>query len=89
VYSFGVVLLELLSAKPAIEFQRGGDDTSLVSFSRPLLGSGDLQVLIDESLLETYSDRGGGGKESLLEFGEIALRCAEMQSKKGPSIKTY
>ena len=53
VYSFGVVLLELLSAKPAIDFQRGGDDASLVNFARPHIESRDLEVLIDESLLET------------------------------------
>jgi hypothetical protein len=72
--------LELLSAKPAIDFQRGGDDTSLVNFARRNIEGRDLQVLIDESLLETYNDPSDSGKESLLEFGQLALRCAEMHS---------
>jgi hypothetical protein len=87
VYSFGVVLLELLSAKPALDFRRGGDETGLVNFARVHIESGDLQVFLDESLLETFNDPSGSGRESLLEFGQLALKCAEMQSKARPSMK--
>jgi hypothetical protein len=87
VYSFVVVLLELISGKPAVDSQRGVDDASLVNFAKSLIESGDLEALVDRSLLEVYNDPGGNGREYLLNFGRLALRCSDMQSKERPGMK--
>ncbi|CAM6109301.1 unnamed protein product [Calypogeia fissa] len=86
VFSFGVVLLEIITAKPAIDFSRGGDDNSLVYLASPHIERGDLQGLIDPSLMETYCDPVGDVRESILNVGRLATRCVEMQSKSRPTM---
>jgi serine/threonine protein kinase len=87
VYSFGVVLLELIFAKPAIDFQRGGENASLVKYAKQYIRSGDLEPVIDECLLETYNDKAGNGKESILHVGRLAMQCTQIQSKARPSMR--
>ncbi|CAM6111998.1 unnamed protein product [Calypogeia fissa] len=86
VYSFGVVLLELISAKPPIDFHRGGENTGLVSFAKPYIESGDLQSFIDVALLETYNDAAGHGRKSILRVGRLAMKCLQMRSQDRPSM---
>ncbi|CAM6098740.1 unnamed protein product [Calypogeia fissa] len=86
VFSFGVVLLELISAKPALDFSRGGGDNSLVYLASPHIQSGDLQGFIDPALMETYNDLIGDGKECILNVGRLAMRCLDMRSKARPTM---
>ncbi|XP_024031470.1 receptor-like cytosolic serine/threonine-protein kinase RBK2 [Morus notabilis] len=50
VYSFGVLLLELMTGRPALDDQQ----RSLVIWAKPLLDSNDTKKLIDPSLGENY-----------------------------------
>ncbi|CAM6098738.1 unnamed protein product [Calypogeia fissa] len=86
VFSFGVVLLELISAKPALDFSRGGEDNSLVYLARPHIQSGDLRGFIDPALIETNNDPTGDGEECILNVGRLAMRCLEMRSKARPTM---
>ncbi|CAM6114667.1 unnamed protein product [Calypogeia fissa] len=86
VYGFGVVLLELLSSKPALDFSRGGDETSLVNMARPYIESGKLEDFIDPTMMETYTDTTHLGKECILDVGKLAMKCLDMQPRGRPSM---
>jgi serine/threonine protein kinase len=50
VSSFGVVLLEPILAKPALDFHRGGDKTGLVYFASSFVETEDLVGFIDSAV---------------------------------------
>lgn len=56
VYAFGVVLLELLSGRKAIEHNRPRKQVSLVEWARPLLASYDKESLLDPRLKGQYNE---------------------------------
>ncbi|XP_009626742.1 protein kinase STUNTED-like isoform X1 [Nicotiana tomentosiformis] len=50
IYSFGVVLLELLSGRKAIGFETPSGQESLVMWAKPKLESEDIKAILDENL---------------------------------------
>ncbi|RVX03331.1 putative proline-rich receptor-like protein kinase PERK11 [Vitis vinifera] len=50
IYSFGVVLLELLSGRRPINSKTLTEEASLVKWAKPILESGDLEALVDPNL---------------------------------------
>nr|KJB80426.1 hypothetical protein B456_013G096500 [Gossypium raimondii] len=83
IYSFGVVLFEVLCARPAVNPEPNEDDQTKVSLARWALhcyGSEKIDVLIEPYL------RGKIKSECLVTFVEIAVRCLASRQMDRPSI---
>jgi len=55
VYSFGVILLELITGRNALDLSGSTGKTSLVTWARPLLDERNLDELVDPGLGNTYN----------------------------------
>ncbi|XP_054780761.1 wall-associated receptor kinase-like 20 [Prosopis cineraria] len=84
VYSFGVVLLEILTAKKALDFGRDEEDVNLAVFVKREMKSTRLMEVIDPTL------KMGASKselESMKELGCLAIACLDEQRQNRPSMK--
>ncbi|KAF7146393.1 hypothetical protein RHSIM_Rhsim04G0138200 [Rhododendron simsii] len=85
VYSYGVVLLELLTSQKAIDFTRNEDDVNLTIYVSQRVNGGLIMEVVDRDLF------GEGTPAKVLTsvkiFSELALTC--LREKKGdrPSMK--
>ncbi|KAG9136938.1 hypothetical protein Leryth_026768 [Lithospermum erythrorhizon] len=81
IYSFGVVLLELLTGRRAVDKMRPKSEQNLVDWSRPYLNSSRrLRYIMDSRLAGQYSVR--GAKEMAL----LALKSVSMNPKDRPKM---
>ncbi|KAJ4978877.1 hypothetical protein NE237_009657 [Protea cynaroides] len=85
VYSYGVVLLELLTSQKAIDFSRDPNDVNLATYVTECANRGTVMEIIDRSLL---------GDEPSAEimmciklFSDIALACLREKKVERPSMK--
>ncbi|CAK9140446.1 unnamed protein product [Ilex paraguariensis] len=85
VYSYGVVLLELLTSQRAIDFSRDQDDVNLAIYVSQRANSGFIMEVVDTQLL---------GEEpsvkimaSVKDFSELALACLREKKAERPSMK--
>ena len=79
VYSYGVVLLELLSGRKPVDMSRMSGQENLVTWARPLLTSEEgLKVLVDPSLHKTFPF------DNLARVAAIALMCVEPEVSHRP-----
>ncbi|GAA0184186.1 hypothetical protein LIER_31474 [Lithospermum erythrorhizon] len=80
VYAFGVVLLVVLSGRPAVDMRLEEDQQSLVWFAKKCMEEGRVDQIIDPYLkLEIQSS-------SLEEFIKIVEKCLLKQPKERPSM---
>lgn len=85
VYSYGVVLLELLTSQKVIDFSRDQDDVNLAMYVRQRVSSSSLMEVLDQCLLgEEPSDK---KIASLKIFSELALACLREKKEERPSMK--
>lgn len=77
VYAFGVVLLEVLCGKPAVDRSL---DVGLVPWAQDRIKQGKLTEIIDSSLRDHIS------KSSLKEFSHIASQCLRSYPTKRPTM---
>ncbi|MED6185677.1 hypothetical protein PIB30_059400 [Stylosanthes scabra] len=83
VYSYGVVLLELLSSEKAIDFNRDPDCVNLVVHVSQHASNGTLLMeVVDQRLV--CQERFG---ESIRMFSELALDCLREKKGERPSMK--
>ncbi|KAI6670801.1 hypothetical protein NL676_005686 [Syzygium grande] len=86
VYSFSVVLLELLTSQKAIDFTRNEDDVNLAIFVRQRAKNGDLMGVVDRKLLMTEPSTDMLNSVKL--FLELAFAClGERKKEDRPSMK--
>ncbi|KAM7252214.1 hypothetical protein ACFE04_024097 [Oxalis oulophora] len=82
VYAFGVVLLELLTGRRAVEINQGPTDLNLVLQVRHILNDRKkLRKVIDPEL-----DRSTYTLESIAMFANLASRCVRAESIERPSM---
>ncbi|KAI3446349.1 hypothetical protein Pfo_003014 [Paulownia fortunei] len=79
-YSFGVVLLEVLCGRPAVEPWVEEDKRSLTMWARDNISKGEVDQIVAPSL------RGGISPDSLKAFVRVAERCLHDEPKKRPAI---
>lgn len=81
IYSFGVVLLELLTGRRAMDKTRAKTDQNLVDWAKPYLTSSQrLRCIVDPRLAGQYSVK--GAKEMAL----LALQCVSLNPKGRPRM---
>ncbi|KAF5473745.1 hypothetical protein F2P56_005707 [Juglans regia] len=85
VYSYGVVLLELLTSQKAIDFSRDQDDVNLATYVGRRANTGASMEVVDQRLLG--KEPTGDTLTSIKLFLELALSC--LREKKGdrPGMK--
>ncbi|KAM4090190.1 hypothetical protein ACJW30_09G041000 [Castanea mollissima] len=86
VYSYGVVLLELLTSQKVIDFSRNQDDVNLATYVINQVNNGASMEVIDQQLLgnELPGDR---LLASIKLFLELALSCLREKKENRPGMK--
>ncbi|KAL8106404.1 hypothetical protein AgCh_029969 [Apium graveolens] len=81
IYSFGVVLLELVSGRKPVSAEDFGIDWSIVHWARSMIRKGDIISIIDPSLAEKVKI------ESIWRVAEVAIQCVEQHSSSRPRMQ--
>ncbi|GJU91491.1 probable LRR receptor-like serine/threonine-protein kinase [Tanacetum coccineum] len=81
IYSFGVILLELISGKEAISNESFGMNyRNIIQWARLDIENGDIQGIIDPSLGDEYDI------QSMWKLAEKALMCVQPHANSRPSM---
>ncbi|GKA20829.1 receptor like protein kinase S.2-like protein [Tanacetum coccineum] len=80
VYAFGVVLLEVLCGRPALDFTLEERQYSLAGWAKQCIKEGKIGRIIDPYLWGQVKDK------CLKEFGQIAYECLHTRSKDRPTM---
>ncbi|KAK1294607.1 putative receptor protein kinase CRINKLY4 [Acorus calamus] len=81
IYSFGVLLLEILSGRKAIDMRF--EECNIVEWAVPLIKAGDVGAVLDQSLAGPACAEGG---EALKRIANVACKCVRMRGKERPSM---
>ncbi|XVE67655.1 hypothetical protein DITRI_Ditri09bG0005400 [Diplodiscus trichospermus] len=81
IYSFGVVLLELITGRKALDHNRAREERFLVDWARPLLKDGTNILNFADPLL-----RGHFSKSTMKKALEVAFLCIQENANSRPSI---
>ncbi|CAK9274611.1 unnamed protein product [Sphagnum jensenii] len=81
VYSYGVVLLELVTGQKAIRKNEQGDELNLIQWATPRLEEGGIEAIVDAQLEGNYP------KDIYLDMAQLAVRCAAFEKDFRPSMK--
>ncbi|PHT47121.1 Receptor-like protein kinase [Capsicum baccatum] len=85
IYSYGVVLLELITRKKALDPSLYGN-TDIVSWVRSIwTETEEIEKIVDPSLLDEFID--SSVMEQVIEVLSLALRCTEKDVSRRPSMK--
>ncbi|KAL9150874.1 hypothetical protein ABFS82_11G016600 [Erythranthe guttata] len=79
-YGFGVVLLEVLCGRPAIDTMAAEDEKILSRWAQDKINKGEVEEIISESLREEISPN------SLKTFLKVVERCLHDEPKKRPTM---
>ncbi|KAE9587803.1 hypothetical protein Lal_00022040 [Lupinus albus] len=80
-YSFGVVLLELISGRKPVSSDDYGPEMNIVHWARSLIRKGDVISIMDESLV------GNVKSESIWRVAEIAMQCVQQHGASRPRMQ--
>lgn len=78
IYSFGIVLLEIISGQPVIDISRG--KSNIVEWIRSMLTNGDIERIMDPNLHQDYDTN------SAWKTLELAMSCVNLSSKERPNM---
>ncbi|KAL3525225.1 hypothetical protein ACH5RR_013597 [Cinchona calisaya] len=81
VYSFGVILLQLVAARPAVDSSRGYPNVHIVDWARSSLERGRVHEIIDSNLLLEECNI-----EIMLKMGQLGLKCVVDMPKERPTM---
>ncbi|XP_018625434.1 nodulation receptor kinase-like isoform X2 [Nicotiana tomentosiformis] len=80
VFSFGVVLLEILTGREPLNISRPRNEWSLVEWAKPLIRNSRVEEIVDPAI------KGGYHGEALWRVVEVALACTETYSTYRPCM---
>lgn len=82
VYGFGVVLLEMLTGKRALDTKRPTGQQNLVEWLKPCLSNKKkLKTIMDARIEGQYSPK------AALQAAQLTLKCLEPEPRNRPSMK--
>ncbi|XP_044463492.1 nodulation receptor kinase-like [Mangifera indica] len=80
VFSFGVVLLEIISGREPLNIKRPRNEWSLVEWAKPYIRESKIEEIVDPSI------KGGYHAEAMWRMVEVALACIEPFSAYRPCM---
>ncbi|CAJ1931217.1 unnamed protein product [Sphenostylis stenocarpa] len=80
VFSFGVVLLEIVSGREPLDIKRPRNEWSLVEWAKPYIRASKVDEIVDPGI------KGGYHAEAMWRVVEVALQCLEPFSAYRPSM---
>ncbi|XP_061355239.1 nodulation receptor kinase-like [Gastrolobium bilobum] len=80
VFSFGVVLLEIVSGREPLNIHRPRNECSLVEWAKPYIRASQVEEIVDPGI------KGGYHPEAMWRVVEVALQCVEPFSSHRPSM---
>uniref|UniRef100_A0A7N0TI90 non-specific serine/threonine protein kinase n=1 Tax=Kalanchoe fedtschenkoi TaxID=63787 RepID=A0A7N0TI90_KALFE len=80
VFSFGVVLLEIVTGREPLNIQRPRNEWSLVEWAKPYIREQNIDELVDPNI------RGGYHSEAMYRVVEVALACTEPYGAYRPAM---
>ncbi|XP_021992578.1 nodulation receptor kinase isoform X2 [Helianthus annuus] len=80
VFSYGVVLLELITGREPLNIHRPRNEWSLVEWAKPYIRNSRIEEIVDPSI------KGGYHTEAMWRVVEVALACTEPYSTYRPSM---
>lgn len=84
-YSYGVVLLELVTRKRALDASFT-EATDIVGWVRSAWSSTqDVEYIVDSQLMEEFLD--SGIREQVTDMVTVALRCTEKEPSRRPTMR--
>ncbi|KAK8312336.1 hypothetical protein V6Z12_D01G034900 [Gossypium hirsutum] len=86
VFSFGVLLLEIVSGRRNTSFYNNKDDLSLLGYAWKLWREGNIWGLVDEVILESKSD--SNNEKEIWRCIHVGLLCVQEYTKDRPTIST-
>ncbi|KAL6294167.1 hypothetical protein ACE6H2_002309 [Prunus campanulata] len=81
IYSFGVVLLELLTSQKAVSFERSAVDRNLANFFLRSMEGGHLVQILDGEIINV------GNFETAEKVSYLAKRCLKVRGEERPCMK--
>lgn len=81
VYSFGIILLQLVSARPVLASNQPLPNSHIVQWARPSLEKGRVEEILDADLLTEPCNL-----EVMLKMGQLGLKCTSQQPKYRPTM---
>ncbi|KAL4323825.1 hypothetical protein GQ457_11G008000 [Hibiscus cannabinus] len=87
VYSYGVVLLELLTSQRAIDFSRDQDDVNLAIYVSQRASNGAIMEVVDQQLLNNEAEPSADMFKSFELFLELAFACLREKKSDRPGMK--
>ncbi|TYG81864.1 hypothetical protein ES288_D01G039600v1 [Gossypium darwinii] len=86
VFSYGVLLLEIVSGRRNTSFYNNKDDLSLLGYAWKLWREGNIWGLVDEVILESKSD--SNNEKEIWRCIHVGLLCVQEYTKDRPTIST-
>uniref|UniRef100_A0ACD5XJC5 Uncharacterized protein n=1 Tax=Avena sativa TaxID=4498 RepID=A0ACD5XJC5_AVESA len=80
IYSFGVVILEVITGRRALDQTRSRDERNLAEWATPLINQKEYSILADPALSGQYS------KTSLVQALSVAQLCIQKTARQRPLI---
>ncbi|XP_008784184.2 probable serine/threonine-protein kinase At1g01540 [Phoenix dactylifera] len=80
IYSFGILIMEIVSGRNPVDYNRPPGEVNLVEWLKTLVGNRNCEGVLDPKMLEKPSSR--ALKRTLL----VALRCVDPDSQKRPKM---
>ncbi|KAJ7944112.1 Receptor-like protein kinase [Quillaja saponaria] len=81
VFSFGVILLQLVSARPAVDSTRNQSNYHIIDWARPSLEQGNIEEILDATLLYEPCNM-----KMMLKMGQLGLKCVVQVPKHRPTM---
>ncbi|MFQ6620905.1 hypothetical protein Gotur_002697 [Gossypium turneri] len=86
VFSYGVLLLEIVSGRRNTSFYNNKDDLSLLGYAWKLWREGNIWGLVDKVILESKSD--SNNEKEIWRCIHVGLLCVQEYTKDRPTIST-